>query len=377
MNTISKNPVVGILGGGQLARMMAIAATNLGIGVKIVDSESDVPARVFSGFKRISFEDIEKIQSYFSDINLLTYEFENIPLSTLTALSSKFPIYPDIRALEISRNRILEKSFASTLNIPVPKWLSADSIEELLKRQDELFFPSILKTASGGYDGKGQWRPETLKELEQISITTSNSSFPVILEELVNFTKEYSCIGVRTFDGEVHFYSICENTHKNGILVETVSPPRSLSKEKQFEMEKYTSNLLNALSYVGVIAVEFFFANDNIFFNEFAPRVHNSGHWTIEGAETSQFENHIRACLRLPIGSTRNIGYSLMNNLLGAESFDVNLARENILKEKGVHLHWYGKENIQPKRKVGHITIVSENEEFRDDSKNKLANFKI
>ncbi len=346
--------------------MMALSAHSMGIGTKCIDPSPDSPASEVSRCGVFSFDDIEGISGYFEGVTALTYEFENVPCDTVRALEKKFSVYPKVQALEVTQNRIREKTFCRGLGVPVPGFVSGDSPKALLERAEDLFFPSILKRTSGGYDGKGQWRLESLEDLKKIAVSVESSE--VILEELISFDREYSCIGVRSPKGEMRFYPLCENTHVEGILFETMAPPPSLtSPEVERKLHEYTRAIAEALSYVGVIAVEYFIKGEEVFFNEFAPRVHNSGHWTIEGAEICQFENHVRACLDLPLGSTEAVGLSLMYNLLGTRG-DV----AKLLELSGLHYHWYGKIDIRDKRKLGHVTCVCDDESGRKRFQNQL-----
>lgn len=353
------NKTLGILGGGQLARMLALSAHNLGIKVKCIDSDSDCPASLLTDFKAVSFDKLDVIGDFFSDVTSLTYEFENIPYDVIQNLSNQFSIYPGLKAILTTQSRIREKTFCKDLGVKVPKFLEFNTAKELLDRKSELFFPSVLKTSSGGYDGKGQWKLSSYDDL--VSKLSSIPDTELILEEFITFDKEYSCIAVRSLKNEIKFYPLCENIHQNGILFKTISPPVNLDLKIQEKIKNYTSKILEALSYVGVLTVEYFIKGDEVYFNEYAPRVHNSGHWTIEGSICSQFENHVRACLGLPLGETSSVGFSSMYNLLGTRG-DL----ESLLSIPKVHYHWYGKKDILPLRKLGHVTIISLNEEERN-----------
>lgn len=351
---------LGILGGGQLARMMSLSAHAMGIETRCIEPSLGCPAGQLTSVRAYSYDDVSSIEKYFEGVDAITYEFENINLETVRTLSEKFTVRPSVQALEVTSNRIREKNFCKSIGVPVPRFIGASSIKDLISlRVDKLFFPSILKRTSGGYDGKGQWRLNSISDLEPIALAEGN--FEVILEDFISFDTEYSCVAVRDVNGKISYYDICENTHESGILKETLSPPRHISASTETMLKDYTKQIMEALNYVGVIAVEYFVKGDAVYFNEFAPRVHNTAHWTIEGAECSQFENHVRACLDLPIGGTRNKGKSFMCNLLGKKG-DI----KKILAENTAHYHWYGKADVSGRRKVGHVTSVHSTNEERE-----------
>jgi 5-(carboxyamino)imidazole ribonucleotide synthase len=362
--TMSKT--IGILGGGQLARMLALAAHPLGIRTRCIDPSPDCPAAQVTECGCFAFDDVEGISRYFSGIDVLTFEFENVPVETVKALAGQYEVRPSEYALEVTQNRIREKEFCKGIGVPVPGFVSAESMTALLAKPEALFFPSVLKRTTGGYDGKGQWRLDSIDDL--VALSSSSKSFEVIMEEFVPFDAEYSCIGVRSRDGDMAFYSICENVHVKGILFETVSPPEHDTEGMCDILCSYTRKIADELNYVGVIAVEYFQKDKKFYFNEFAPRVHNTGHWTIEGAATSQFENHIRACAGLPLGSTSSIGHSLMYNLLGTKG-DVDA----LMSCASLHYHWYGKSVITDRRKVGHVTQMFSSHDQLEALRNRLG----
>ncbi len=357
-----KNGKIGILGGGQLATMLAEAAEKIGVDVKIVDEKENCSASSILGFESISFSDEVKISNFFDDVSVVTYEFENIPLSLLTKLSNQKKIYPPLKALEVSGHRGREKKYVNDLGIETAAFTLAGSFTDLFAQKNNLKFPLIIKTCSEGYDGKGQWRVKSIDELEAVASKSGNESFDIVAEEMVDFDYEVSCIAARGTDGALKFYPPCKNKHDSGILFSTTVPNSDVPKSIADSVENATQKILESLDYVGVIAVEYFVKGSSIIFNEFAPRVHNSGHWSIEGAESSQFENHIRACLSLPLGSSKLVGYSLMMNLLGTQG-----RKKEIESNSKLHYHWYNKSGLGDRRKVGHVTAVLDTETERDE----------
>ncbi len=345
---------IGILGGGQLARMMALSCHQLGIIPFIVSDKENSPCKGISNLLVTNFEDVEAISLFLKDCEAITYEFENIPIALVDALSLKYSVFPHGIALNTTRERVVEKSFAKKLGIAVPNFIFANSPLELLELSKDFAFPAILKTNSSGYDGKGQWSFGSYLDLKENLSQIAN--VPVILEEKINFQSEFSIIGVRDRKGNISYYDPCENTHSNGILVKTLVGGIGRETEAYKVGSSYVQLLLEALNYVGVLSVEFFQCDGQILFNEYAPRVHNSGHWTIEGAHCSQFENHIRAVMGMSLGSTSLVSPSLMLNLLGTRG-----DRDKLLAIPNLHYHWYAKADISNRRKVGHITILGAN----------------
>ena len=344
---------LGILGGGQLARMMAFSCHSLGIEPYVVSDKANNPCNGLSNILVSSYSDIPKIVDYLKNCTAITYEFENIPLDLVSALMEGGKVSPSTKALSTTRERKVEKSFARDLGILVPDFLYAESPEELLEISKEFSFPAVLKTNTSGYDGKGQWMFDTWNAFS--SALSEIPAVSLVLEKKINFEREFSIIGVRNSSGEVRYYDPCENTHSKGILIKTLVGSIDRGSEVFKIASSYVKLLLEALDYVGVLSVEFFQQGDSIIFNEYAPRVHNSGHWTIEGAHCSQFENHVRAVIGLPLGSTQSICPSLMLNLLGTTG-----RKEDLLKIPKLHYHWYGKHEVSGRRKVGHLTILGD-----------------
>lgn len=343
---------IGILGGGQLARMMALAAAPLGLKCHIFAPAGDNPAFEVSGtFTEADYTDEAALERFAAAVDVITYEFENVPARTAEVLAARRPVHPNPRALAVTQDRLTEKTFIRDLGLPVPDFRAVDSLDDLKAGVEAMGGFGVLKTRRFGYDGKGQAmiRPETILSEAWEKVGKA----PSILEAFVPFDRECSVIAARSANGDSAAYEICENEHRHHILARTILPA-AVSPALGHEAMATAEKIAAALDYVGVIAVELFIAGDRLLVNEIAPRVHNSGHWTIEGAETSQFENHIRAVAGWPLGLTSRLGRIEMDNLVGdeAERWDA------ILKEPGAHLHLYGKAESRPGRKMGHVTRV-------------------
>jgi len=375
---------IGILGAGQLGRMLALAGYPLGHRFRFLDPASDSPASLLADHLTFDYADNSALEQFANGLDVVTYEFENVPVDAARHLEKFVPVYPPPIALEKAQDRFVEKSFFQELSIPTPKFESgllkriadnkngfvkriADGESALSKRTpalasdasvaDGIGFPAVLKTRRMGYDGKGQTVVNTEAELESgLSKRTADESDLFILEEFVAFDREVSIIGVRNKSGEIKFYPLIENHHREGILRLSLVTG-NVSIELQRQAEEYATKVMSALNYVGVLTIEFFEKDGRLLANEMAPRVHNSGHWSIEGAVTSQFENQVRAVTNAPLGSTNPLGACAMVNLVG-ELPDA----ESILKIDGAHLHLYDKAP-RPKRKLGHITLVEKDVE--------------
>lgn len=339
---------VGILGGGQLARMLCLAGYPLGLEFRILDPVQGVCAAPVAEHILAEYDDLEGLARFAEGIDVVTYEFENVPLRAAEWLAERVPVFPPPVALEKSQDRLIEKTFMEALLIPVPRFVPVNSREELMEAVSRLELPAVLKTRRFGYDGKGQ---SVLREFDAIQpVWEQLSRQDLILEGFIDFERELSLLAVRGQTGEIRFYPLVENQHEDGILRVTRAPAPDLTPALQEQAENYMRSVLEALDYVGVLAIEFFQTGQELIANEMAPRVHNSGHWTIEGAETSQFENHLRAITGLPPGSTACLGQSIMRNIIG-ELGDT----ETALAMPNTHLHLYGKAP-RPGRKLGHIT---------------------
>ena len=340
---------LGILGGGQLARMLALAGHPLGLSCRVLDPAADCPAAAGAAHLVGEYEDYQALFRFCQGLDAVTFEFENVPIESARWLADRVPVFPPPIALATAQDRVDEKKFFQSLGVLVPPFAAVLSRADLNAAIGRIGLPAVLKTTRFGYDGKGQAVLRTPADVE--TSWTALEGRPLILESFVPFDRELSIIAVRGRDGDLAFYSPIENVHKDGILRTSKAPAPDVSPELQEKAEQIATKALESLAYVGVLAVELFQVGDDLLVNEMAPRVHNSGHWTIEGAETSQFENHLRAVAGLPLGPTACIGRSIMLNLIGHWPDPAS-----ILAVPGAHLHLYGKQP-RPNRKVGHITV--------------------
>jgi 5-(carboxyamino)imidazole ribonucleotide synthase len=343
--------IVGIVGGGQLARMMALAGHPLGLKFVFLDPAPDACAASLGEHLCGCYDDPALLARLAERADLVTYEFENVPPESIKYLSKHITVHPSHHTLAIARDRLREKTLFGKLGIPTPRFLAVNTRSDLESAIAEIGLPAVLKTRSLGYDGKGQVVLRSRDDLD--AAWAQLGGMPLILEGFVPFDREISVIAVRGLSGETRFYPIAENTHRDGILLLSRSRP---GDPMQQLAQNYARLLLDNLKYVGIFALELFQVGDMLLANEVAPRVHNSGHWTIEGAETSQFENHLRAILGLPLGSTTPVGQAAMVNFIGTMP-----ETERALTMLGVHLHDYGKE---PRlgRKLGHATLRAQDE---------------
>ena len=350
---------IGILGAGQLGRMLALAGYPLGMRVRFLDPASDAPAGLLAEHSTSNYTDKAALVQFAKGLDVVTYEFENVPEETARYLEQILPVYPPPMALEKAQDRFVEKAFFCEVGISTPKF----TVDLKSKKSQEIGFPAVLKTRRLGYDGKGQMVVHSEQELwGELKNRNSNEW---ILEEFISFDRELSIIGVRNKVGEMCFYPLVENRHREGILRLSLVTG-AVSPQLQKQAEEYCAAVMAALNYVGVLVIEFFEKDGRLLANEMAPRVHNSGHWTIEGARTSQFENHIRAVSDLPLGSSEARGTCAMVNLVGSLP-DV----KSILKLNGAHLHLYDKAP-RPRRKLGHITLVEKDVETLQSKLDRL-----
>ncbi|MBW8822994.1 MAG: 5-(carboxyamino)imidazole ribonucleotide synthase [Xanthomonadales bacterium] len=354
---------VGILGGGQLARMMALAGAPLGLRFLVLDSVVDACAGQFAPMVVGDYTDEAALAEFASRIDIATFDFENVPARSAQWLTDRVPVFPNPRALGLTQDRLAEKTLFRELGIPVPDFMDVPDRATLDAAVVKIGAPCILKTRRLGYDGKGQFRlrdaqPSTLDAAWQALGAQANRT-GLILEAFVPFDAEASVVAVRGRDGEFRTWPLTRNWHVDGVLSASLAPA-GFSTELEAQAMAHARTLAESLDYVGVFALELFLRDGQLLANEIAPRVHNSGHWTIEGAETSQFQNHLRAVLGLPLGSTRMVGHACMLNWIG-----VMPDAKPILAEAGGHWHDYGKE-ARAGRKVGHATL-------RDDSAPALA----
>ncbi|MBA4160689.1 MAG: 5-(carboxyamino)imidazole ribonucleotide synthase [Novosphingobium sp.] len=346
---IPPGETIGILGGGQLGRMLAVAAARLGYRCHVFAPEADsIAAEVCAAHTRAPWTDTQALAAFAADCAVVTYEWENVPVGSLKALGG-VPLYPGAHALEVAQDRLSEKQFVTQLGGRTAPFMAVDTPEDLDEALTVIGSPGILKTRREGYDGKGQYRIMYDHEAEGIALTGQ----AMIFEGFVHFSAEFSVILARAQDGTCVFWDSAENVHEHGILTRSTVPASAAVQAQVAEARALAKQVADALGYVGVAAFEFFATEDGPVFNEMAPRVHNSGHWTIEGALTSQFENHIRAICGLPLGDTRLAATAVeMRNIVGEAAEDWS----GILSDPANHLHLYGKAAARPGRKMGHVT---------------------
>jgi 5-(carboxyamino)imidazole ribonucleotide synthase len=344
--------VVAVLGGGQLGRMLALSGIPLGLEFRFLDSVAGAPASAVGDLVVGALGDEDALTEVARGATVVTYEWEGVPADAARFLVARgLPVRPGARSLEVAQDRLTEKETFRRLGIGTPACSAVNSRADLDTAVEAVGgLPGVLKTRRGGYDGKGQARLHSVDDLD--TAWDELGGAPLILESLVPFDRELSVLAVRGLDGEVACWPLVENHHEGGIL--RVSRAPRVDRELQARGEELATRLLDDLDHVGVLAVELFDVGGKLLANEIAPRVHNSGHWTIEGAVTSQFENHLRAVLGWPLGSTAARGQSAMVNCIG-----VMPSRDAVLAIPGAHLHDYGKSR-RPGRKLGHVTVVAD-----------------
>jgi 5-(carboxyamino)imidazole ribonucleotide synthase len=358
---------IGILGGGQLGYMLALAGYPLGLHFRFLDPSPEAPVGRIATRITAQFTDRAALKKFAAGLELVTYEFENVPVETARFLAERVPVFPPPAALEAAQDRLNEKRFFQKLGIATTEFAAVADREALERAVRQIGLPAILKTCRLGYDGKGQWILRSVEDMSRAKselaaviapgpgkrkgteFSQANTHF--LLERLVPFARELSVLAVRGRTGETAVYPLVENHHRAGILRLSLAPAPQLVPAIQQAAEDAARRVFDALQYVGVLAIEFFESEGRLLANEMAPRVHNSGHWTIEGAITSQFENHLRAVVGLPLGSTHAIGCSAMLNLIG----EVPDSAE-VLAVLDAHLHLYGK-SARAGRKLGHMTL--------------------
>jgi len=347
---------VGIIGAGQLGRMLALAGYPLALQFRFLDTAADSPGGQVAPLIEGGFADAASLSRLAREVDLVTYEFENVPVAALERVAATRVCLPPIEALRVSQDRLFEKDLFVELGIPTPPYRAVDSLDQLTHAVADIGMPCVLKTRRLGYDGKGQ---RYIRKRSDIAAAWDDiGGVPLILEGFVRYEREVSIVGARSTRGEVKAYPIVANVHRDGILRVTRAPHRGVALQKS--AERHLRRLLSHFNYAGILTIEFFVQDGRLVANEMAPRVHNSGHWTIEGAATSQFENHLRGILGLPLGDTRVIGHCAMVNFIGSMP-----PREKILSLPGVHYHDYGKAP-RAGRKVGHCTIVAATAAERD-----------
>ena len=340
---------IGILGGGQLGRMLAMAAQQLGYRCLGYAPHGDnVAAPVSTAFFTHEWEETAALARFASECDVVTWEFENVPVAALDAVPAD-KLFPPPRALEVAQDRLEEKRFVEVLGGRTAPYVPVDTLADLRDAVERIGAPGILKTRREGYDGKGQWRIASARDCEGLPPVGQ----PAIYEGLVGFAAEFSVILVRGRDGELRFWDCPRNEHADGILDRSLLPAGVAIEAQAGEARALAREVADRLGYVGVLTLEFFATGVGPVFNEMAPRVHNSGHWTIEGAATSQFENHIRAVAGLPLGDTRTVARTVeMVNLIGDEAANAHAH----LASPDTHLHLYGKAEAREGRKMGHLT---------------------
>lgn len=340
---------IGILGGGQLGYMLALAGYPLGLHFRFLDPSPEAPVGRIAQRVTADYTDHAALEKFSNGLELVTYEFENVPVDAAKFLAHRVPVYPPPAALEAAQDRVAEKTLFRSLGISTTDFLPIGKPGDFEVAVKELGLPAVLKTSRMGYDGKGQLILRTANGVSKAKAELPQVS--LILERFVPFRRELSVLAVRSRNGETAFYPLVENHHRGGILRLSLAPAPGLDPAVQQTAEDIARRVLESLKYVGVLAIEFFEHEGRLLANEMAPRVHNSGHWSIEGAITSQFENHLRAVLGLPLGSTGAAGHCAMLNLIG----DLPEPSE-VLTVPDAHLHLYGK-TPRPGRKLGHVTL--------------------
>jgi 5-(carboxyamino)imidazole ribonucleotide synthase len=349
---IAPGATIGILGGGQLGRMLALAAASMGYRVHVLAPEPELPAGdVAAEVTRAAYDDRAALDRFAASVDVVTFEFENIDVAAIEHLATRVPMRPGAASLEVAQDRLAEKTFVAGLGgRPVP-FRAVDSRADLDAAIAELGCPAVLKTRRMGYDGKGQVR--ITRPGDGDAAWAALGGQPAVLEAWVTYSHEFSVVLARGLDGEIAVWPVPHNRHVGGILDTSQVPAPAPVLAQAAEAEALARQVADALDHVGVLTLEFFACADGPCFNEMAPRVHNSGHWTIEGARASQFENHIRAVCGVPLGSTEMTApQALMKNLLGDDVHDWH----SILADPRAHLHLYGKSEVKPGRKMGHVT---------------------
>ena len=352
MNNLPVGATIGILGGGQLGRMLSVAASRLGYKTHIFEPSQNPPAAdVAHTLTTASYDDMAALQAFAASVDVITYEFENIPTAALDALEALREVRPNRRALAISQDRILEKDFLTGLGLTCAPYAAVQSLPDLEAAIEKIGAPAILKTTRLGYDGKGQARIRNASDTAEAHASMVGAA--CVLEGFIDFSHEVSVIAARGLDGSVACYDPGENVHRDGILATTTLPAR-LSASMRSDAILLAARILNALEYVGVMGVELFVTPAGLIVNEIAPRVHNSGHWTQNGCAVDQFEQHIRAVAGLPLGDGGRHSDVVMENLIGDDMDRL----PDLLREHDCAVHLYGKAEVLPGRKMGHVNRV-------------------
>ena len=349
---LKQGATIGILGGGQLGRMLSVAASRLGFKTCIFEPGGDCPASHVANYHfQASYDDADALEKFAKSVDVITYEFENIPTSALDILEGFCQIHPNRETLRVSQDRLTEKEFLNNLGLKTAPYRAVDTLDDLNDATTRIGVPAILKTRRFGYDGKGQARIKSTDDMA--SAFDDMAGAPAILEGFVNFTHEVSVIGARGMNGEVSCYDPGENVHRDGIL-HTTTLPANLTAHQRMDAVLLTGQILRALDYVGVMGVELFVTPSGLIVNEIAPRVHNSGHWTQNGCAIDQFEQHLRAVAGWPLGDGTRHSDVVMENLIG---HDMDRLPE-LMADANVSLHLYGKADVKAGRKMGHFNRV-------------------
>jgi 5-(carboxyamino)imidazole ribonucleotide synthase len=343
---------VGVMGAGQLGQMLAIAAPRVGCTMRFISPDPSAPAGLIAELIVADYENDAALAHFAEGLDVVTYEFESIPAQPVRSIEKQIPVRPSTKILEIAQDRAFEKRCFERLGIPTAPFEVVETMREAREAVERLGVPAVLKTRRMGYDGKGQGVIQRRDDLAVAWIKTNGA--PAIVEKFVKFRRELSIIAVRSTTGETAFYPLVENHHDDGILRFSLAPAPAIQDATQREAEDYATRIMADLDYAGVLALELFETEEGLVANEMAPRVHNTGHWTIEAADTSQFENHLRAICGMPLGSTEMTGAAGMVNVIGREP-DV----ERLRTVADVHVHMYGK-SPAPRRKLGHITVTAD-----------------
>lgn len=354
--SVGRQPVLGVLGGGQLARMLALAAAPLGVNSLVVDSSADACAGQVAPLVVADWTDYAALEAFAARVDVVTFDFENVPAQTARWLAERVAVFPAPQALAVAQDRLAEKTLFRECGLPTAEFMTVDTREDLGKALAAVGVPAILKTRRLGYDGKGQFRLKQIDDADAAwaALGTQAEKHGLILEAFVPFERELSVISVRGRDGDFRTWPLTRNWHTDGVLAMSLAPAPDIG-ELQQRASDLARTLAERLNYVGVFALELFVKDGELLGNEMAPRVHNSGHWTIEGAYVSQFENHVRAVMGLPLGDTGARGISAMFNWIG-DLPDISAVLDTV----DAHWHDYGKQ-ARPGRKVGHATVCAIN----------------
>jgi 5-(carboxyamino)imidazole ribonucleotide synthase len=356
--------LIGILGGGQLARMLALAGHPLGERFAALDPSAEAGVRELAHLIVASYEDPTALDWLAEHCDVVTHEFERVPAAAARRIAGRTPVHPNPHVLDVAQDRLSEKELFARIGLATPQFATASTRAELDSAVSSVGVPAVVKTRREGYDGKGQFVVRADADLERCWNELGGKD--LIAEAMVDFDRELSVLAIRSTVGETAHYPVVENVHREGILRLSRAPAGELDPEIQSAAESHARSIMAELDYVGVIAMELFQVDGQLLGNEIAPRVHNSGHWTIEAAVTSQFANHLRAITGRPLGSTRTLGHAAMVNLIGALP-DL----DEVLRIEGAHLHLYDK-HPRPGRKLGHVTLVADDPEVLEARLSRL-----